>query len=113
MKNTKKRDFAEVNAEVIRLQAEAAKDPHHPINEGLWAYFEDRKKRLAEIKERETAHQMSQAIFAVDNLKPNPETQHIFKAYTNGEIPTIDEAIKALDTFYGIDRKQLNNKEKP
>lgn len=50
MKNTKKRDLSEVNAEVIRLQAEAAKDPHHPINDGLWAHFEEVKRRLKELE---------------------------------------------------------------
>lgn len=56
MKNTKKRDLAEVNAEVIRLQAEAAKDPHHPINDGLWAHFEEVKRRLKELEDEKKNH---------------------------------------------------------
>ena len=39
-----------VNEEVIRLQDEAAGNPHHPINDGLQTYFAERKRKLEEIK---------------------------------------------------------------
>lgn len=57
-----------------------------------------------EIRKRKALHRTTQAAFAVDNLHPNPETQYIFNDYNNGKIPTISEAIKALDKHYGIVR---------
>ena len=40
----------EVRKEVHRLQKEAAKNPDHPINDELKAHFEDRQRKLTEIK---------------------------------------------------------------
>lgn len=45
-----KKDIMKVNEEVIRLQDEAAGNPHHPINDGLQTYFAERKRKLEEIK---------------------------------------------------------------
>ena len=45
-----KKDIMEVRKEVHRLQNEAAKNPEHPINNGLKAHFEERNRKLAEIK---------------------------------------------------------------
>ena len=49
-----KKDILEVRKEVHRLQNEAAKNPEHPINNGLKAHFEDRKRKLAEIKKSQS-----------------------------------------------------------
>ena len=43
-------NIMEVNAEVIRLQNEAAKNPEHWINDGLRQYFEERKQKLENLK---------------------------------------------------------------
>ncbi|WAU78260.1 antitoxin VbhA family protein (plasmid) [Acinetobacter sp. LF10] len=63
-----------------------------------------KNSKLDEIRKRKEIHAQTQAIFAVDNLHPNPDTQYIFDAYNNGEIKSIDAAIKALDKHYGIKR---------
>ncbi len=39
-----------LNEEMIKRQNEAVGNPNHPINDGLNAYFEKRKYKLAEIK---------------------------------------------------------------
>lgn len=44
----------QINQEVIRKQNEATGNPNHPINDGLNAYFEERKRKLAEIKKSQT-----------------------------------------------------------
>ncbi len=99
-------DIMEIRDEVIRLQNEAAKDPNHWTNDGLRAYFEEERQKLAEIQRRKRIHAEIQASFAVDNLHPNPETQYIFDAYNNCELETIEDAIKALDEHYGIERQK-------
>ena len=99
-----KKDIMQVNQEVISKQNEAAGNPDHPINDGLRKHFEQEKRKLEEIQKRKAIHAETQAIFAVDNLHPNPETQYIFNDYNNGKIVTIDDAIKALDKHYGIRR---------
>lgn len=48
------KDIMQVNQEVIRKQNEAVGNPNHPINDGLNAYFEERKRKLAEIKKSQT-----------------------------------------------------------
>ena len=45
-----KKNIMKVNEDVIKRQNEAVGNPHHPINDGLNAYFEERKRKLAEIK---------------------------------------------------------------
>ena len=45
-----KKDIRKANEDVIKRQNEAVGNPHHPINNGLNAYFEERKRKLAEIK---------------------------------------------------------------
>ena len=49
-----KKDILEVRKEVHRLQNEAAKNPEHPINNGLKAHFEERNRKLAEIKKSQS-----------------------------------------------------------
>ena len=44
------KDIIEVNREVIRQQDEAAKNPNHPINDGLKKHFEEERRRLGKIK---------------------------------------------------------------
>ena len=44
----------QVNQEVIRKQNEAVGNPNHPINGGLNIYFEERKRKLAEIKKSQS-----------------------------------------------------------
>lgn len=43
-------DILSVNAEVIRLQDEAAQNPEHWLHDGLKAYFEARQQQLAALK---------------------------------------------------------------
>lgn len=43
-------DILSVNAEVIRLQDEAVQNPEHWLHDGLKEYFDERQKRLAELK---------------------------------------------------------------
>lgn len=102
--NNQEKGIMKINKEVIRLQVEAASNPDHPVNDNLKAYFAARKQELEEIRKRKALHKITQAAFSVDNLHPNPETKYIFDAYNNGEIETIDAAIKALDKHYGINR---------
>ncbi len=45
-----KKDIMKVNEEVIRLQDEAAGNPHHQINDGLQTYFAERKRKLELLK---------------------------------------------------------------
>jgi hypothetical protein len=45
-----KKDIMKLNEEMIKRQNEAVGNPNHPINDGLNAYFEKRKYKLAEIK---------------------------------------------------------------
>lgn len=44
------RNIIDINLEVIKRQDEAAKDPDHPINDGLKKYFEERKRKLEALK---------------------------------------------------------------
>lgn len=45
-----KKDIMQVNQKVIKRQDEAVGNPDHPINDGLNTYFEERKRKLVEIK---------------------------------------------------------------
>ena len=47
-------DISAVNAEVHRLQTEAAKNPDHWINDGLKKHFEEERRRLGKIKAQTT-----------------------------------------------------------
>jgi hypothetical protein len=50
-----KKDIMQVNQEVFNPQTnEAVGNPNHPINDGLKIYFEERKRKLAEIKKSQT-----------------------------------------------------------
>ncbi len=40
----------EVRNRVIQAQREAAKNPDHPINDGLKAHFKERNRKLNKIK---------------------------------------------------------------
>lgn len=57
-----------------------------------------------ELERRKKNQRLANAIFAVDNLRPNPNTQHIFDDYANGNLATVDEAIKELDKYYNVKR---------
>ena len=48
--NDPQQDILSVNAEVIRLQNEAAQNPNHWLHDGLKEYFDERQKRLSELK---------------------------------------------------------------
>lgn len=50
MKKTE--SILEARNKVIQAQTEAAKNPDHPINDGLKAHFEDRKQKLAALKSK-------------------------------------------------------------
>ena len=43
-------DILSVNAEVIRLQDEAAQNPEYWLHDGLKAHFEARQQQLAALK---------------------------------------------------------------
>lgn len=49
-----KKDIMKVNEDVIKRQNEAVRNPNHPINDGLNAYFEERKHKLNEIKKSQS-----------------------------------------------------------
>lgn len=58
MKTTENtRDLATAYAEFLRDEAEAAKDPNHPVNDGLRAYFEERKRKLEQLKKEQNNHE--------------------------------------------------------
>ena len=46
----KPKRILEARNRVIQAQKEAAKNPDHPINDELQAHFEDRQRKLTEIK---------------------------------------------------------------
>ena len=46
----KTKSLLEARNSVIQAQREAAKNPDHPINDGLKAHFEERKRNLADIQ---------------------------------------------------------------
>ena len=46
----KTESILEARNRVIQAQREAAKNPDHPINDGLKAHFEERKRNLADIQ---------------------------------------------------------------
>lgn len=59
---------------------------------------------IQEVMERKRIQATVDAIFAVDNLYRNKETQYIFDDYNNGVHATVEDAVKALDKHYGIKR---------
>ena len=48
--NNSNSDIAAVNAEVHRLQNEAAKNPDHWINDGLKKHFAEEQQKLEQLK---------------------------------------------------------------
>lgn len=50
--NNKNSDISAVNAEVHRLQSEAAKDPNHWLHDGLKQHFEEEKHALELLKQQ-------------------------------------------------------------
>ena len=46
----KTKSLLEARNRVIQAQREAAKNPDHPINDGLKAHFEERNRNLADIQ---------------------------------------------------------------
>jgi hypothetical protein len=48
----KPESILEARNRIIQAQREAAKNPAHPINDGLKAHFEDRKQKLAALKSK-------------------------------------------------------------
>lgn len=65
-----------------------------------------------ELQQRKAAQAQTQASFAVDNLILDSEAKHIIDDYYNGVYATVDDAIKALDAFYGIERQTKQVKSK-
>ena len=49
-----KKDIMLVNQDVIKRQNEAVGNPNHPSNDRINAYFEERKRKLSEIKKSQT-----------------------------------------------------------
>lgn len=48
----KPESLLEARNRVIQAQREAAKNPDHPINDGLKAHFEERNQKLAALKSK-------------------------------------------------------------
>lgn len=48
--DVKKTDLFDTREKVLQAQREAAKNPNHPVNDGLKAFFEERKRALESIK---------------------------------------------------------------
>lgn len=57
---------------------------------------------IQEVEERKRIQVEVDALFAVDNIYRNKETQYIFDDYNNGVYATGDETIQALKKHYGI-----------
>jgi hypothetical protein len=49
-----KKDIMQINEEMIKRQNEAVGNPNHPSNDRINAYFEERKRKLSEIKKSQT-----------------------------------------------------------
>ena len=49
-----KKDIMQLNEEMIKQQNEAVGNPNHPSNDRLNAYFEERKRKLDEIKKSQS-----------------------------------------------------------
>ena len=49
-----KKDIRKANEDVIKRQNEAVGNPNHPSNDRINAYFEERKRKLSEIKKSQT-----------------------------------------------------------
>lgn len=48
----KTESILEARNRIIQAQKEAAKNPDHPINDGLKAHFEERNQKLAALKSK-------------------------------------------------------------
>ena len=48
----KTESLLEARNRIIQAQREAAKNPDHPINDGLKAHFEERNQKLAALKSK-------------------------------------------------------------
>jgi hypothetical protein len=48
--DVKKADLFDTREKVLQAQREAAKNPNHPINDGLMAFFDERKRLLESRK---------------------------------------------------------------
>ena len=48
----KTESLLEARNRIIQAQREAAKNPDHPIYDGLKAHFEERKQKLAALKSK-------------------------------------------------------------
>ncbi len=48
--DTKRNTLFETRDKIAQAQREAAKNPDHPINDGLKAHFEERKRLLEALK---------------------------------------------------------------
>ena len=48
--NVKEKELFETREKIIQAQREAAKNPNHPVNDGLMAFFEERKRQLESLK---------------------------------------------------------------
>lgn len=54
----------------------------------------------AEIEERRRISAWIRGSHAVDNLHPNPDTQHIFDDFVEGRIATNEEVVQLLHEHY-------------
>lgn len=46
----KSKSLFEIRDKIVQAQADAARNPDHPINDGLRKYFEERKRKLAILR---------------------------------------------------------------
>ena len=90
-------DIAAVNAEVHRLQDEAAKDPNHWINDGLKKYFAEERQFLESYRLAKgiCSHEFDQET--IDHCQP--ELQAINQRIIKGETTWEQEEAKLLDQW--------------
>lgn len=63
---------------------------------------------LEEVEKRRQIGAWIRGSHAVDNLHPNPDTQHIFNDYEEGRIATNEEVVQLLHAHYSLILKKEN-----
>lgn len=77
------------------------KDPDNFTKRPMQEYLDDEQapRFEQELERRKKNQRLANAIFAVDGLKTNPNTQHIFNDYANGNLATIANLMLELITL--------------
>ncbi len=62
-------DISAVNAEVIRLQDEAAQKPDHWLHDGLKSHFEEIQQQLSDLKRQDYVVKLIKTVKQRSNIK--------------------------------------------